>query len=137
MYGDRNPRQRPLESTYLNLSFGNVGGLKRIRLWLTVIFCWKLTKPLTTILLSFGPGAGADGTAFVADFACLTVFLIPPAGAGVVPVAFPGFAPRRATLRFAWRRVLRISSNDSSSFPDILLCGSSYGLEKSMRDEVD
>jgi hypothetical protein len=71
------------------------------------------------ILLSLGGADGPVGTPLVADLADLTDFLTPPTGAlTVVPVAFAGLWGRRP--RFAFRRVLRISSRDWSSLPDIL-----------------
>jgi hypothetical protein len=72
------------------------------------------------ILLSLGGADGPVGTPLVADFADLTDFLTPPTGAlTFVPVAFAGLWGRRP--RFAFRRVLRISSRDWSSLPDILV----------------
>jgi hypothetical protein len=74
------------------------------------------------ILLSFGGADGPVGTPFVAGFADFTDFLTPPTGAlTAAPVAFAGLWGRR--LRFAFRRVLRISSRDWSSLPDILIVG--------------
>jgi hypothetical protein len=72
------------------------------------------------ILLSFGGADGPVGTPLVVDLADLTDFLTPPTGAlTVVPEAFAGLWGRRP--RFAFRRVLRISSRDWSSLPAILV----------------
>ncbi len=81
------------------------------------------------ILLSLGGADGPVGTPFVADRADLTDFLTPPTGALTgVPMAFAGLWGRRP--RFAFRRVLRISSRDWSSLPDMLTAKTiaRYGL---------
>lgn len=78
----------------------------------------SLTKPVTMILLSLGGADGPVGTPLVADLADFTDFLTPPTGAlTAVLVAFAGLWGRR--VRLAFLRVLRISSRDWSSFPDI------------------
>lgn len=79
----------------------------------------SLTKPVTMILLSLRGPDGPVGTPLVADLADLTDFLTPPTGAfTTVPVAFAGLCGRRPRLTFL--RVLRISSSDWSSLPDML-----------------
>lgn len=79
----------------------------------------SLTKPVTMILLSLGGADGPVGTPLVVDLADLTDFLTPPTGAlTAVLVAFAGLCGRRPRLAFL--RVLRISSSDWSSLPDIL-----------------
>lgn len=85
----------------------------------------RLTKPVTMILLSLGRVAGPVGTPLVAAFADFTDFLTPPTGAlALVTDALAGLCPRRP--RFAFRRVLRISSRDWSSLPDMLTNGIEY-----------
>ena len=70
------------------------------------------------ILLSLGGADGPLGIPLVADLADFTGFLTPPTGAlAAVPVAFAGLWGRRP--RFAFRRVLRISSRDWSSLSAI------------------
>lgn len=70
------------------------------------------------ILLSLGAADGPFGIPFVADLADFTDFFTPPTGAlAVFPVALAGLWGRRP--RFAFRRVLRISSRDWSSLSAI------------------
>jgi hypothetical protein len=95
-----------------------------------------LTKPLTMILLSPDVGAGPPDMGFEALLACRVDFLTPPTGAAdAVPFAL-GFEPRR-TLRRELRWVLRISSSDLSSLPDMMtgVVGERRGWEMKRREK--
>lgn len=74
------------------------------------------------ILESPFPAAGPLGTtALTFPLAVLVLFLIPPTGAAAAALAeLVARRPPRPPRRAVWRRVLRISSRDWSSFSDIL-----------------
>ena len=109
-------------STYLDLDLAHIGRLEKLER----VVRWRnvgiFTKLLTMILESPLPAAGPLGTApFAATLAPFVPFWIPPDGAAaVVLVPFGARRPRPPRRPAVLRRVLRISSKDLSSFPDIL-----------------
>lgn len=114
--------------TYLDLAFGNVLGLRRE---LAVkgdtqgkASRTRLTRLLTTILLSPVKPALLAGAGLAALRAGFVFFWMPPAGAalaGLPPAERRPPRPRALDLPRRW--VERISSRDWSSFPDIVTVG--------------
>lgn len=87
------------------------------------------TKLLTIILESPLPAEGPLGTpVLTVPRAALVFFLIPPTGAAGTLAGWDVRRPPRPGRRAVFRRVLRISSRDWSSFSDIV-----KGGEKSLR----
>jgi hypothetical protein len=82
------------------------------------------TKLLTIILESPLPAEGPLGTpVLTVPRAALVFFLIPPTGAAGTLAGWDVRRPPRPGRRAVFRRVLRISSRDWSSFSDILKGG--------------